>query len=118
MEASRPPKAGPTEKPRLIAILFNENERVTFSGFEYKATEEALAGRKHSIIVLVINMPVARALNSVSPGIKKNRQPPVTRLKNCTRKCPILSVSHPPEKEPIMEPRPNMPRIIPASSIL
>ena len=106
MAARTPPSAGPMENPRFMAILFSEKDRVIFSGFAYTLIETELAGLKVSVMVLRIKIPIDKAQTSLKRGRKKNTGTDKKILANCTRKCPILSVSHPPSVDPAIAPNP------------
>ena len=106
MAAKIPPKAGPIENPRFIAILLSEKERVIFSGRAYTLIETELAGLNVSVMELSTKMPIAKLHTSFNKGNKKKTGTDKMMLVNCTLKCPTLSVSQPPKVEPVIAPNP------------
>src|SRR5665213_2260258 len=106
MAANIPPNAGPIENPRLMAILFRENERVIFSGLAYTLIETELAGLNVSVIELNTNTPIAKLQTSLNKGNKKKMGTDKIMLVSCTLKCPTLSVSQPPKVDPAIAPNP------------
>lgn len=106
MAANIPPNAGPIENPRLTAILLSEKERVIFSGLAYTLIETELAGLNVSVIVLNTKTPIDKLQISLKSGNKKKIGTDKKILANCTLKCPILSVSQPPNVEPAIAPKP------------
>ena len=86
MAANIPPNAGPTENPRLIAILLREKERVIFSGLAYTLIETELAGLNVSVIVLNTKTPTDKLNTSLRRGNKKKIGTDKIILVNCTLK--------------------------------
>ena len=66
---TRSPKAGPIEKPRLMAILLREKALVKFSGLAYLVIATEFAGRKVSLIILCSRIIRAIPSTEVKIGI-------------------------------------------------
>ena len=115
MAAKKPPKAGPMEKPRFIAILLREKARVIFSGFAYEVIDTELAGRNISETRLRMKIPIDKLIKVCNCGNRINMGTETIKLNNCTLKCPNLSVNQPPNTEPITAPTPKQLNTIPAS---